>query len=119
MISLLPGPSRSGGSPGFAATNGAKRGARYGIVPPPCETMKRTSGHRESVLERMRLLIARTPSRPRCIEGMCDFPQRRIDIGQRQKCECAEPVRVRRDKRAGALVGRPGQFTGGVAIDKA
>ena len=53
------------------------------------------------------------------IEGMCDFPQRRIDIGQRQKCECAEPVRVRRDQRAGALVGRPGQFTGGVAIEKA
>jgi hypothetical protein len=42
--------------------NGAKRGARYGIVPPPCETMKRTSGHRESVPDRMRLLIARVLS---------------------------------------------------------
>jgi hypothetical protein len=53
------------------------------------------------------------------IEGICDFPQRPIDIGQWQKSECAEPVRVRRDQRAGALVGRPGPFTDGVAIDKA
>jgi hypothetical protein len=33
-----------------------------GIVPPPCETMKRMSGQRESVPDKMRLLIARVLS---------------------------------------------------------